>query len=186
MRVTEIDGANRWPEWTNETLVVEGTDDPVFVRPVLRTNDGVRSHWVDLRIGARGYPGAKYCDYAPAYAKEKADELRADAERAESSGGTVQFVIHPGKTSRRTTLTPAQAQQVEQAIDEALRLLENLPAGEAADGRAGVLRGRSNGRRDRSGRLATDGRAGALGSGEDSDSYEALFAAPTGRHDRGR
>lgn len=129
MRVTEIDGANRWPEWTNETLVVEGPDDPVFVRPVLRTNDGVRSHWVDLRIGARGYPGAKYCDYAPAYAKEKADELRADAERAESSGGTVQFVIHPGKTSRRTTLTPAQAQQVEQAIDEALRLLENLPAG---------------------------------------------------------
>ena len=129
MRVIEIDGANRWPEWTNETLVVEGTDDPVFVRPVLRTkDDDVRSHWVDFRIGALGDTGAKYCDYACAYAKEKADQLRADAAQAESAGGTVQFVIHPGKTSRRTTLTPAEARQVALAIDEALRLLDDLPA----------------------------------------------------------
>ena len=128
MRVIEIDGANRWPEWTNETLVVEGTDDPVFVRPVLRTKDGALSHWVDFRIGALGDTGAKYSDYAPTYAKKKADELRADAERAESSGETVQFVIHLRHTSRRTRLTPADARQVAHAIDEAGRLLANLPA----------------------------------------------------------
>ena len=129
MRVIEIDGVNRWPEWTNETLVVEGTDDPVFVRPVLRTkDDDVRSHWVDFRIGALGDKGAKYSDYASAYAKEKADQLRAEAARAANSGGTVQFVIHPGKTSRRTTLTAGEARQVAVAIDEALRLLDDLPA----------------------------------------------------------
>ena len=127
MRLIETYEANRWPKWTREAQIVERTNDPVFVRPVLHTKDRVRSHWVDIRIGALGYSGAKYSDYAPAYAADKAVQLRADAERAESSGGTAPFVIHLRKTSRRTTLTPAEARQVAHAIDEALLLLANLP-----------------------------------------------------------
>ena len=126
-KLIETYEANRWPEWTRETQIVERTHDPVFVRPVLHTKDRMRSHWVDIRIGALGYEGANYSDYAPASAADKAAQLRADAERAESSGGTVQFVIHLRKTSRRTTLTPAEARQVAHAIDEALQLLANLP-----------------------------------------------------------
>ena len=127
MRVIEAYGANRWIKWTEQTQIVEGTHDPVFVRPVVYTEDGARSHWVDLRIGALSYSGAKYSDYAPPNAAAKAAELRAYAERAERSGGTVQFLIHLRNASRQTTLTPAEARQIAQAIDEALQLLTNLP-----------------------------------------------------------
>ena len=128
MRRTETYGRKRWSEWTSETQIVEGTRDPVFVRPVLHTKDGMRSHWVDIRIGALDYKGAKYSDYDPANAADKAAQLRVAAERAESSGGIVQFVIHLRKTSRRTPLTPAEARQVAHAIDEARQLLGNLPS----------------------------------------------------------
>jgi hypothetical protein len=128
MRLTETYGRKRWSEWTSETQIVEGTRDPVFVRPVLHTKDGMRSHWVDIRIGALDYKGAKYSDYDPANAADKAAQLRVAAERAESSGGIVQFVIHLRKTSRRTPLTPAEARQVAHAIDEARQLLGNLPS----------------------------------------------------------
>ena len=133
MRLTETHGpirsSERWPKWTNETQIVARPHDPVFVRPVLHTQDDVRSHWVDIRIGALDDTGAKFSDYAPAAAAEKAAQLRADAERAESSGGTVQFVIHLNKTSRRTKppLTPAEARQVAHAIDETRRPLADLP-----------------------------------------------------------
>ena len=131
MRLTETHGpirsSKRWPKWTNETQIVARPRDPVFVRPVLHTQEGVRSHWVDIRIGALDDFGAKFSDYAPDAAAEKAAQLRSDAERAESSGGTVQFVIHLNKTSRRTTLTPAEARQVEHAIDETRRFLADLP-----------------------------------------------------------
>ena len=126
MHLTETHGRKRWPKWTNETQIVERTRDPVFVRPVLHTQDGVHSHWVDIRIGALDDTGAKFSDYAPAAAAGKAAQLRADAERAEKSGGTVQFVIHLNKTSRRTTLTSTEARQVAHAIDETRRFLENL------------------------------------------------------------
>ena len=129
MRVLKTYERSRWPEWTKETQILDRTQDPVFVRPVLHVQDGARSHWVDIRIGALGYTGAKYSDYAPAYAADKALKLRTDAENAEGSGGTVPFVIHLNKTSRRAKpeLTAADARQVAQAIDQALLVLARLP-----------------------------------------------------------
>ena len=133
MHLTETHGpihsSKRWPPWTNETQIVARPQDPIFVRPVLHTQDNVRSHWVDIRIGALDDKGAKFSDYAPAAAAEKAAQLRAAAERAESSGGTVEFVIHLNKTSRRTRpqLTPTEARQVAHAIDETRRFLADLP-----------------------------------------------------------
>ena len=133
MRVIEVPENDPWPKWTGDTQVVEGTHKPVFVRPVLARRDDDEVAWlsVQIRIGGLRRPwslGAKFNGHDLGEARYKADRLRADAESAGDSG-TVPFKVQLRRTAVKTTLTPADARRVAQAIDEARLLLEGAPAG---------------------------------------------------------
>ncbi len=132
MRVIEVPENDPWPKWAEDTQVVEGTHKPVFVRPVLARRDDDEVAWlsVQIRIGGLHRPwslGAKFNGHDLGEARYKADRLRADAESAGDSG-TVPFKVQLRRTAVKTTLTPADARRVAQAIDEARSLLERAPA----------------------------------------------------------
>ena len=135
MRVIEVPENDPWPKWTEDTQVVEGTHKPVFVRPVLARRDDGEVAWpsVQIRIGGLRRPwslGAKFNGHDLGEAEYKADRLRADAESAGDSG-MVPFKVQLRRTAVKTTLTPADARLVAQAIDEARLLLEGAPGGSA-------------------------------------------------------
>ena len=138
MRVIGVPENDPWPKWTEDTQVVEGTHKPVFVRPVLARREDGEVAWlsVQIRIGGLRRPwslGAKFNGHDLGEAEYKADRLRADAESAGDSG-TVPFKVQLRRTAVKTTLTPADARRVAQAIDEARLLLEGAPAGSADPG----------------------------------------------------
>ena len=135
MRVIEVHENDPWPKWTEDTQVVEGTHKPVFVRPVLARRDDREVAWlsVQIRIGGLRRPwslGAKFNGHDLGEAEYKADRLRADAESTGDSG-TVPFKVQLRRTAVKTTLTPADARRVAQAIDEARLLLERAVGGPA-------------------------------------------------------
>ena len=74
--------------------------------------------------GLKGRQGAVYNSHTPGVAKEKGDQLRADADRA-GARGVVTFKVELNNTSRETSLTPADARRVARAIEEARVLLGN-------------------------------------------------------------
>ena len=128
MRLIKTPEHRPWPKFTTDMLVAEGDPKPVFVMPVLvqRDDEEVAWHSVHIRIGGlEGQQGAVYNSHTPAVAKEKADQLRTAADNARATG-MVPFKVELNKTSRKTSLTPADARRVAQAIDEARRLLANL------------------------------------------------------------
>ena len=127
MELIEAPEHRPWPKFTADMLAAEGDPKPVFVMPVLvRRDDGeVAWHSVHIRIGGlEGQQGAVYNSHTPAVAKEKADQLRADADRA-GTRGVVTFKVELNNTSRKTSLTPADARRVARAIEEARVLLGN-------------------------------------------------------------
>ena len=127
MKLIEAPEHRPWPKFTADMLAAEGDPKPVFVMPVLvRRDDGeVAWHSVHIRIGElKGPKGAVYNSHTPAVAKEKADQLRADADRA-GTRGVVTFKVELNNTSRKTSLTPADARRVARAIEEAQVLLGN-------------------------------------------------------------
>ena len=129
MKLIEAPEHRPWPKFTADTLVAEGTPKPVFVMPVrVRRDDGeVAWHSVHIRIGGLGgQQGAVFNSHTPAVAKEKAEQLRADADRCGATG-VVTFKVELNKTSRETSLTPLAAQRVADAIDEAGALFGPLP-----------------------------------------------------------
>lgn len=140
MHVIEVPENDPWPKWTEDTQVVEGTHKPVFVRPVLARRDDGEVAWpsVQIRIGGLRRPwslGAKFNGHDLGEAEYKAERLRADADSGGDSG-TVPFKVQLRRTAVKTTLTPADARRVAQAIDQARLLLEGALAGSAdpADG----------------------------------------------------
>ena len=129
MKLIEAPEHRPWPKFTEDTLVAEGTPKPVFVMPVrVRRDDGeVAWHSVHIRIGGlKGQQGAVYNSHTPAVAKDKADRLRADADSAGATG-VVTFRVELNKTSRETSLTPADARRVADAIYEARASLLSGP-----------------------------------------------------------
>lgn len=122
MKLTEASEHRPWPKFTADTLVAEGTPKPVFVMPVLVRCDDGEVAWgsVHIRIGGLGgQQGAVFNSHPAAVAKVKADQLRADADRAGATG-VVTFKVELNKTSRKTSLTPADARRLADAIDEVL------------------------------------------------------------------
>ena len=129
MKLIKTPEHHPWPKFTADTLVAEGTPKPVFVMPVLVLREDREVGWrfVHIRIGRlKGQQGAVYNRHTPAVAKEKADQLRADADSAGATG-MVTFKVELNKTSRKTSLTPSDARRVADAIDEARALLSDGP-----------------------------------------------------------
>ena len=125
MKLIEAPEHHPWPKFTADTLVAEGMRNgkpkPVFVMPVLVRRDDGEVAWgsVHIRIGGLDGPkGAVFNSHSAAVAKVKADQLRADADRAGATG-VVTFKVELKKTSRKTSLTPAAARRLADAIDEA-------------------------------------------------------------------
>lgn len=121
MKLIEAPEHRPWPKFTADTLAAEGTPKPVFVMPVLVRRDDGEVAWgsVHIRIGGLdGQQGAVFNSHTAAVAKVKADQLRADADRPGATGVVI-FKVELNKTSRETSLTPADARRLADAIDEA-------------------------------------------------------------------
>ncbi len=130
MRIIETPEHRPWPKFTTDMLVAQGTPKPVFVMPVLARRDDGEVAWLSVHIrigGLIGPQAALFNRHAPAVAKDKADQLRVDADSAGAAGVT--FRVETDETYRQTSLTPTDARRVADAIDEALSLLSGQPNG---------------------------------------------------------